>query len=147
MYVIGALVTRSYWTVAGSSFDAGRRSALFPLLTAAAIAGAFVGTLAAGPGAQGDRRPEPSCSSKRPLLGLAVRLLSRWSPDHGGSAPDVRAPIAGATSVVADVRAGFERRCGLALLRRIAIAYVLLAILMFSVTVPVPPVGAGDVPE
>ena len=46
-----------YWTVASGVFDARQAKRLFPLLTGAAIAGTFVGTLGAGPAtAIGGRR-------------------------------------------------------------------------------------------
>ena len=49
VYAAGMLAVTMSWTVASGSFDARQAKRLFPLLTGAAIAGSFVGTLGAGP--------------------------------------------------------------------------------------------------
>ena len=135
IYVIGSIVVTVYWTVAGATFDARQAKRLFPLLTAAAIAGAFVGSLLAGPvagliGAANLVLIEAAAMLL--ALPLLVRLVRRPRPDARAAA-SVRPR---GRSALADLRAGFDVVAASPMLRRIAIAYVLLAVLMFSVQYP-----------
>lgn len=136
IYVIGSIVVTVYWTVAGATFDARQAKRLFPLLTAAAIAGAFVGSLLAGPvagliGAANLVLIEAAAMLL--ALPLLARLVRRPRPDGRLSAPVTPRRR---RSALADLRAGFDVVAASPMLRRIAIAYVLLAVLMFSVQYP-----------
>ena len=89
------------WTVSGATFDARQAKRLFPLLTSAAIAGSFLGTLVAGPVAGiVERRvarrraggpPRARGRTARPAStatsagGAAGRSLRRWSPTCGSA--------------------------------------------------------------
>ncbi len=119
-----------YWTVAGSAFDARQAKRLFPLLTGAAIVGSFLGTLLAGPVSR-TIGTEALVVIEAVLLAVAAVLLARL-PQR---APARRRAVAPA-SVLADVRAGFDFVAGSPLMRLVAVAYVLLAILNFSVSYP-----------
>ncbi|HEX7345283.1 MAG TPA: HEAT repeat domain-containing protein [Candidatus Limnocylindrales bacterium] len=129
----GAIAVTLAWTVATSTFDARQAKRLFPLCTAAAIAGNFVGALAAGPVA-GLVGTESLIVAEAALLTIGAiviwRLASLAPTPAWGAPPSVRRPI------VADLRAGFDEVRRAPLLGLIAVAYVLLAVLLFSVTFP-----------
>ncbi|HYH93156.1 MAG TPA: HEAT repeat domain-containing protein [Candidatus Saccharimonadales bacterium] len=121
------------WTVAGATFNARQAKRLFPLVTAAAIAGNFLGGLSAGPvtslvGA------ESLIVADALLLVVAAALiarLARRSTGAGWSATrSVRRPV------MADVRMGFDSVRQSPLMRLVAVAYVLFAVLLFSVSFP-----------
>ena len=121
------------WTVATSTFDARQAKRLFPICTAAAIAGYFVGSLVAGPLAA-LVGTESLVVAQAILFLVAAVLIGRvalvaggrgWLPPQG-----VRRPI------VADVRAGFDEVRKSPLMRLVAVAYVLFSVLAFSVTYP-----------
>ena len=121
------------WTVATSTFDARQAKRLFPICTAAAIAGYFLGSLVAGPLAA-LVGTESLVVAQAILFLVAAVLIGRvalvaagrgWLPPQG-----VRRPI------VADVRAGFDEVRKSPLMRLVAVAYVLLSVLAFSVTYP-----------
>jgi Cyclic nucleotide-binding domain len=116
------------WTVAGSTFDARQAKRLFPLLTGAAIAGSFVGTLASGPVAR-LTGVESLMLVQAALLGVAGLLLWRL-PRPRPRASTTRG------SVVEDLRIGFDTVRHSSLMRLVALAYVLLAVLLFSVSYP-----------
>ena len=139
--VVGSLLMTVYWTVAGATFDARQAKRLFPLLTAAAIAGAFVGSLAAGPAA-GLIGVENLVVLEAVALTMAVPLVARLVRR---SRPVLRS--GSRRSVVADLRLGFDAVSASPLLRRIAIAYVLLAVLMFSVQYPFQIVASATFPS
>ena len=129
----GALAVTVAWTVATSTFDARQAKRLFPLGTAAAIAGNFVGALAAGPVAA-LVGTESLIVAEAALLSVAAFLIWRlaarkptpaWDPPSG-----VRRPV------IADLRVGFDEVRRAPLLGLIAVAYVLLAVLLFFVTIP-----------
>ena len=129
VYAAGAIAVTLYWTVAGSAFDARQAKRLFPLLTGAAIAGSFLGTLVAGPVSRA-AGTEALVVIEAVLLVAGATLLARLPQ---------RAPAArrGApSSVLADLRAGFDFAATSPLMRLVAVAYVLLAILNFSVSYP-----------
>src|SRR6185369_1882014 len=121
------------WTVATSTFDARQAKRLFPICTAAAIAGYFVGSLVAGPLAA-LVGTESLVVAQAVLFLVAAVLIGRvalaaagrgWAPPQG-----VRRPI------VADVRAGFDEVRRSPLMRLVAVAYILFSVLAFSVTYP-----------
>jgi CRP-like cAMP-binding protein/ATP/ADP translocase len=131
VYAAGYLGFTLVWTVAGSVFDARQAKRLFPLCTASAIGGGFVGTLAAGPVARW-LGTETLVLLEAGLLagaGALVLAVSRVST--------VRAPATGRrVSVVADLRAGFDEVRRSPLMRLVAAVYVLFAVLLFAVTYP-----------
>ena len=118
------------WTVSGATFDARQAKRLFPLLTSAAIIGSFFGTLAAGPVAR-LISVESLVIVQAALLALAAGLLTRL-PRHRARASSA----ASAGSVMEDLRKGFDTVMAAPLMRLVALAYVLLAVLMFSVSFP-----------
>ena len=130
VYAAGAIAVTLYWTVAGSAFDARQAKRLFPLLTGAAIAGSFLGTLIAGPVSRAVGT-EALVVIEAVLLAVAAVLLARL-PQRAPARRRAAAPA----SVLADLRAGFDFVAGSPLMRVVAIAYVLLAILNFSVSYP-----------
>jgi HEAT repeat protein len=139
--VVGTLLMTVYWTIAGATFDARQAKRLFPLLTAAAIAGAFVGSLAAGP-ATALVGPEGLVVIEAVALLVAVPLVVRLVRLSRSTArPEAK------RSVVADVRAGFDSVVASPLLARIAVAYVLLAVLMFSLQYPFTISAAATFPD
>jgi HEAT repeat protein len=137
VFTAGTLIMTVSWTVAGTTFDARQAKRVFPLLTAAAIGGSFVGTLAAGPVAS-LAGAETLVVLEAAALLLAVPIVARLArasgrlraTDTGGAHQPGRA------SVVGQLRVGFDTVAASPLLRRVALAYVLLAILAMSVTYP-----------
>jgi cyclic nucleotide-binding protein len=117
------------WTVAGATFDARQAKRLFPLLTGAAIAGSFTGTLASGAVAR-LTGVESLVVVQAVLLLLAAGLLWRLPR------PRPRATAIASSSVVDNLRVGFDTVMRSPLMRLVALAYVLLAVLMFSVSYP-----------
>jgi ATP/ADP translocase/HEAT repeat protein len=130
VYVIGAILLTVVWTVAGAALDARQAKRLFPICTSAAIIGGFAGTLAAGPLA--------SLIGTENLLVVQAALLlaggALTSATAGGS-PREHAPEPG-TSLLAELRAGFDYVRASPLLRLVAAAYVLFAVLLFSLSFP-----------
>ena len=122
------------WTIAATALDARQAKRLFPLVTSAAIAGGFVGTLAAGP-LTALIGPENLVLLVAGLIVLgaafAARIGTRATRTRRGEA---RRPAT--TSVLAQLRAGFDDVRRSPLLRLVAVAYVLFSILMFSVQFP-----------
>ena len=129
----GATAMTIGWTVAASTFDARQAKRLFPLCTAAAIAGYALGSLAGGPLAR-TLGTESLVVAEGALFVVAALIIGRIAARRPTPAWD--APSAGRRSTLGDVRAGFDEVRGSALLSRIAVAYVLLAILLVAVTVP-----------
>lgn len=129
----GTLAMTIGWMVAGSSLDARQAKRLFPLCTSAAIVGYMTGSLVAGPvaGLIGSAALIVVEAALFVLAAVVVVSLARRSTGSGWHL----APAASA-SVVADVLVGFETVRRSPLLRLIGIAYVLLAVLMFSVSYP-----------
>jgi len=116
------------WTVAGATFDARQAKRLFPLLTGAAIGGSFTGTLASGPVAR-IAGVESLVVVEAVLFTLAAVLLWRLPR------PRARATAASG-SMLGNLRVGFDIVRRSPLMRLMALAYVLLAVLMFSVSYP-----------
>jgi HEAT repeat protein len=129
----GTIAVTLAWTVATSTFEARQAKRLFPLCTAAAIAGNFVGALAAGPIA-GLVGTESLIVAEAVLLTAAAlviwRLAARTPTPAWGAPPAITRPV------IADLRAGFDEVRRAPLLGLIAVAYVLLAVLLFFVTFP-----------
>lgn len=131
VYAVGAIGVTIAWTMAGSVFDARQAKRLFPLCTGAAIAGSFVGTLSSGPVARtvGTETLIVLEAVLLAVVGLLVVGVARTTT--------VRVPSRrGDRSIVDDLRLGFDEVVRSPLMRLVAIAYVLLAILMFSITYP-----------
>jgi hypothetical protein len=130
VFASSTLLLTLAWTVAGAVFDARQAKRVFPLLTGAAIGGSFVGTLAAGPLAR-VTGVETLVVGQATLLVAAAALLARLPMrDRRPALPPGRA------SVAADLRAGFDAVARSPLMRLVAIAYVLLSVLLFSVSFP-----------
>ncbi len=144
VYASSALGLTIGWTVAGASFDARQAKRLFPILTGAAIVGSFSGTLGAGPLAR-LAGVESLFLVQAALLLIGAMLLWR-APTMRARGGRVAAAVggtggtggAGATagSVIRDLRAGFDVVAASPLMRLVALAYLLLAILMVSVSFP-----------
>lgn len=129
----GTIAVTLAWTVATSTFDARQAKRLFPLCTAAAIAGNFVGALAAGPVA-GLVGTESLIVAEAALLTIGAVLI--WRLASLAPTPAWGPPPAARRPIIADLRAGFDEVRRSPLLGLIAAAYVLLAVLLFSVTFP-----------
>ena len=117
------------WTVAGATFDARQAKRLFPILTGAAIGGSFTGTLTSGPVAS-IAGVESLVVVEAVLFTLAAVLLWRLPR------PRVRAAPVVSGSLLGNIRVGFDTVMASPLMRLVALVYVLLAVLMFSVSYP-----------
>lgn len=133
VFTAGAIAVTLVWTVASSTFDARQAKRLFPICTAAAIGGNFVGALSAGPLAALIGTESLLVAEAGLFLAGAV-LVSRL----GAARPTPAwGPIRGpARSVLVDVRSGYDEVRRSRLMSLVAVAYVLLAILLFSVNFP-----------
>jgi HEAT repeat protein/ATP/ADP translocase len=129
--VVNAILLTVLWTIAGTTLDARQAKRLFPVCMSAAIAGGFAGTLAAGP-LTGLLGPESLVVLDALLLlaggAIAASILHRAA--RGRAVP--RRTV----SVPAQLRAGLDDVRRSPLLRLVAVAYVLFAILLFSVSFP-----------
>lgn len=131
VFAAGLLMLTAMWTVGGFTFDARQAKRLFPLLTSAAIVGSLAGFLTAIVvqrlvGAEALILAEAALFLAAAVLlkGLGPRIRPRRAP--GTVAPTMRTAVtSGATYVAASP-----------LMRLVAVAYVVLAILMFSLTFP-----------
>ena len=140
----GATAMTIGWTVAASTFDARQAKRLFPLCTAAAIAGYALGSLAAGPVAR-IGGTEALIAAEGVLFVVAALVIGRIAARR--PTPAWGPPAASARSVLADVRVGLDEVRGSALLSRISVAYVLLAILLVAVTVPFWSAATATIPN
>ena len=140
----GATAMTIGWTVAASTFDARQAKRLFPLCTAAAIAGYALGSLAAGPVAR-IGGTEALIAAEGVLFVVAALVIGRIAARR--PAPAWGPPTSSARSVLADVRVGLDEVRGSALLSRISVAYVLLAILLVAVTVPFWSAATATIPN
>ena len=141
-YASGAIGGTISWTVAGSVFDVRQAKRLFPLCTGAAIAGSFVGTLGAGPVARFAGTEALVAIEAALLLTVAgvIVAISRTGQVH--------LPVRSRDrSVIADLRIGFDEVIRLPLFRLTVIAYLLFAVLNFSVTFPFLQVAAATFPS
>src|SRR6266536_1738162 len=135
IYVEGAVLGTLVWTIAGSVFDARQAKRLFPLCTSAAIAGGFLGTLGAGPLARlagVENLVLVDAGLLVATAALTARVSRTFSRAPGGAARTHRP----GSSFVAELRAGFDYVRDSPLMRLVAIAYVLFAVLLFSVAFP-----------
>ncbi|MGI8829551.1 MAG: HEAT repeat domain-containing protein [Candidatus Limnocylindria bacterium] len=128
VYAVAALLLTVVWTVAGSTLDVRQAKRLFPICTSAAIVGGFVGTLAAGPLASAVGTENLLVAFAALLLGAAglTATTVSASPTRG------RHPGPG-RSFLAELRIGFDDVRSSPLLRLVAVAYVLFAVMLFSV--------------
>jgi HEAT repeat protein len=131
VYAVGAIGVTIAWTMAGSVFDSRQARRLFPLATAAAIAGSFFGTLLAGPVARAVGTESLIVLEAGLLSIVAGAIVGLWR-----TTTVRQPPVRRDRSLVADLRVGFDEVVRSPLMRLVAVAYVLLAILMFSVTYP-----------
>jgi HEAT repeat protein/ATP/ADP translocase len=132
--VVNTILLTLVWTIGATALDARQAKRLFPVCTSAAIAGGFVGTLASGP-LTAVFGPENLVLLVAALLVLAAAIASRIGTRSRRS----ERPATGAaarTSIVAQLRAGFDDVRRSPLLRLVAIAYVLFSVLLFSVQFP-----------
>lgn len=129
----GLIAVTIAWTTAGSSLDARQAKRLFPLCTAAAIAGSFSGSLLAGVGAP---RVGPALLivAEAVLFVVAAGVIISLARRSAGAGWQARTTVLG--SVVGDMRVGFDEVRRSPLLSLIAVAYVLLGVLLFSVGYP-----------
>jgi len=131
VYAAGTIAVTIGWTMAGSIFDARQARRLFPLCTGAAIAGSFVGTLSSGLVAHAFGT-ETLVVLEAAMLAVVAGLIVAVA-----RTTTVRVPPRGRDrSIVGDLRVGFDAVVRSPLMRLVAIAYVLLAVLLFSVTYP-----------
>ena len=132
VYAAGGVAVTLVWTLAASVLDARQAKRLFPVCTSAAILGSFAGTLGAGPAA---RLVGTEWVVGLEAIGLAAAavLVARLAARPDGRRLRATPPR---RPVIAEVRAGFDFVLRSPLMRLVAVAYVLFAVLMFSVTSP-----------
>ena len=133
VFAAGAIAVTMGWTVAASTFDARQAKRLFPLCTAAAIAGNFTGALASGPVTR-LAGAETLIVVEAGMFLVAAVAVARLGAEEPTAAWGPPGPRTG--SVATDVRAGFDEVRRSPLQGLISVAYVLLAILLVSVSVP-----------
>jgi HEAT repeat protein len=126
----GMLLLTALWTVGGLTFDARQAKRLFPLLTSAAIVGSLAGYLSA-------ILVQRVVGLEALLLGEVVALLVAAALlSQLGTQARRRRPSGGALSVTGALSAGARYVAASPLMRLVAVAYVLLAILLFSLEFP-----------
>ena len=130
VYVVGAIVGTLVWALAGWILDARQAKRLFPLCASAAIIGGFIGMISAGPVAAIAGTDNLVLVQAILLLGtaLVVADVSRRGPE--------RRPRAERGSLAAELRVGFDYVRRSPLMRLIAAAYIVFAVLFFSVSYP-----------
>ncbi|MGH2402616.1 MAG: hypothetical protein ACRDE6_07875, partial [Candidatus Limnocylindria bacterium] len=131
VYVIGAMLLTVLWTVAGSTLDARQAKRLFPICTSAAIIGGFAGTLAAGPLARLLGTESLLVVFAVLLVGAAALVTSTVGRSGAPIARPVRPP-----SLISELRVGFDNVRRSPMMRLVAAAYVLFAVLLFSLSFP-----------
>ena len=131
VYTAGLLLLTAMWTVGGFTFDARQAKRLFPLLTSAAIVGSLAGFLSAI-AIQRVVGAEALILTEAVLFVAAAGSLTRL----GGRIRPRRAAGEAAPTMRGAVTAGASAVARSPLLRLVAGAYVLLAVLMFSLTYP-----------
>lgn len=131
VYAAGLLLLTAIWTVGGFTFDARQAKRLFPLVTSSAIVGSLTGFLSAiviqrlvGAEALIAAEALLILAAAGLLLGLGPRIRPRRAA--GEPAPSLRGALTGGAGYVT----------ASPLMRLVAIAYVLLAVLLFSLTFP-----------
>jgi HEAT repeat protein len=131
--VVNTIVLTLVWTIAATALDARQAKRLFPLCTSAAIAGGFAGTLAAGP-LTGVIGAENLVVLVAALLLVAAAFAARIGPRTARAVRSVAGAPAG--SILDQLRAGFDVVRRSPLLRLVGVAYMLFAVLMFSLQFP-----------
>jgi HEAT repeat protein len=132
--VMNTILLTVVWTVGTAVLDTRQAKRLLPICTGAAIAGAFGGTLAAGPLARLVGVENVLVLQAAAILvaaGLTFETLGRF----GSRARPARAAMRGA-SLVADLRAGYDHVRRSPLMRLVAVSYVLFSVLFFFVSFP-----------
>lgn len=131
VYAAGLLLLTAIWTVGGFVFDARQAKRLFPLLTSAAIVGSLAGFLSA-------IAVQRIIGAESLILAEAVLFVAAAAAltGLGSRARPRRAPGADIPSLGSALGAGASYVARSPLMRLVALAYVLLAILMFSLTFP-----------
>jgi HEAT repeat protein/ATP/ADP translocase len=130
VYAVGALLLTTVWTVAGSTLDMRQAKRLFPACTSAAILGGFAGTLSAGPLARVLGTENLLLLYVVLLIGAAI--LTAATLGRGRRPVQQRSP----GSVSAELRIGYDFVRRSPLMRLVALAYVLFAVLLFSISFP-----------
>lgn len=131
VYAAGLLLLTALWTVGGFTFDARQAKRLFPLLTSAAIVGSLAGFLCA-------ILVQRMVGAEALILGEALLFLVAAALLRGlGSRVRPRRALGEARpSMFTGITAGASFVASSPLMRLVAVSYVLLAILMFSLTFP-----------
>jgi HEAT repeat protein len=131
VFTAGALLTTILWTVAGATFHARQARRLFSLCTSAAIGGGFVGLLSAGPLAA-LIGPSSIIVGYGLLLVVSAVALVRLRP-RLRPVTDAHGTRMGALGAL---RAGASDVARSPLMRLVAVAYVLFAILLNAMQYP-----------
>lgn len=138
--VLAMILGTFVWNVAGEVCDPRQAKRLFPLFASAGILGSVVGNLITGAAAQA-LGTENLLVLYALLLGLGW-WLTRQIP-LGASLP-----VTGRqSSILADLRAGFDFARSSVLLRLMALASILFSVLYFSVAFPFSKVAAASFPD
>jgi HEAT repeat protein len=131
IFAVGMLLLTLIWTVGGLAFDARQAKRLFPLLVSAAIVGSLAGYLSAIV-LQRLIGVETLILGEAVLLTVAALLLRAL----GDRARPRRTTEDGQPGLLSALTAGASYVAGSPLMRLVAVAYVLLAILLFSLEFP-----------
>jgi hypothetical protein len=131
VFAAGMLLLTLIWTVGSLAFDTRQAKRLFPLLTSAAIVGSLAGYLSAI-ALQRVIGLDALILGEAMLLVLAAGLLHAL----GGGARPRRALDGERPGIVQAVTSGAAYVWASPLMRLVAVAYVLLAILLFSIEFP-----------
>jgi HEAT repeat protein/ATP/ADP translocase len=129
VYLAGMLLLTAMWTVAATVFHARQAKRLFPLCTSAAIVGSFAGQLTAGPAALAVGTENLVLAEAALIVAAAALILAlgqRLRPGRSEGPPSV--------SEALRTGAGYVVRSPL--MRLVAVAYLLFAVLLFSVSFP-----------
>lgn len=130
----GSIAVTMTWASASSSLDTRQAKRLYPLCTAAAIAGYFTGSLLTVPISSAAGGSDVLVGLE--ALGFTVAAFLIWRLSVRSRASGWTRPTPSGRSVLADARVGFDTVVDSPVLRLVAVAYVLLAVLLFAVTTP-----------
>ena len=130
VYAAGTLMVTMVWTVAGTVLDARQAKRLFPLGTSAAIIGGFGGLIAAGPLAA--LIGAANLVLLQAVLVIAAAVLASRLAEQLRRA----APIESRSGFAEALATGARYTLGSPLMRLVAVAYVLFAVLSFSMSFP-----------
>ncbi len=128
---VNTILLTLVWSVAGVVLTARQAKRLFPLATSAAIAGALVGTLLAGPLAR-------LIATENLLVAAAAALVAAAALTGALLGRFGRSPRRTRRSLTpsAELRAGFEYTRRSPLMRLLAVSYLLFAVLYAAVQLP-----------